>query len=144
MVLGYGRLSYIISKNGRFLVEKWPISNWVWARGGSNDLYNDVLSVGLIEDCIYNKEKLNFARMSTQKSEIINNFSCQPFFSLWTVKLLFVNFRRFSHTSSSDKICNLSVQPVYTIIKLKIHDQKSFFISHHKSETIRYPAESIP
>ena len=36
-------------------------------------------------------------------------------FPLWTVKLLFVIFGRLSYTFLKDKICNLSVQPVYYI-----------------------------
>ena len=76
------------------MADFWSKNDRFWARGGSNDLYNDVLSVGLIEDCIYNKGKLNFAIMSVQNSEIIENFSCSPCFSLWTAKLLVVIFGR--------------------------------------------------
>ena len=48
-----------------------------WARCCSNDLYNDVLSVGLIKN---NKAILNFAIVSAQNSEIIENFLAHYFF----------------------------------------------------------------
>ena len=51
---------WAIPKNRRFLVE----IDRFRARSFSNDLYNDVWSVGLIAECIYNKlqRKLNFAK----------------------------------------------------------------------------------
>ena len=90
------------------MADFWSKNDRFWDRGGSNDLYNDVLSVGLIVDCIDDKGKLNFAIISAQNSEIIENF-----FSM--VMLLFVIFGCLSYTFLSDKIFNLSVQPVYAL-----------------------------
>jgi len=98
MVLGYGRLSYIMWKNGRFLAENDRFRIDFLARGGSNDISNDVFSISVIKNCIYNKEKLIFAKISAQNSQIRENFVWITFFSLWTVKLLFVIFGRLSYT----------------------------------------------
>ena len=102
MVQSYEKKSAFWSKNEQFR-----------ARGDSNDLYKHVLSICLIKDCIYNKVELFSAKMSSQNSEIRENFAWITFFSLWTVKLLFVIFGRLSYTFLQEKICNLSVQPVY-------------------------------
>ena len=45
------------------------------ARGGSNDHLNDVSSICVIKDCIYNKGKLISTKISAQNSEIRGNFS---------------------------------------------------------------------
>ena len=92
---------------------KWPISDRFLAWGGSNGISNDVFSISVIKNCIYNKGKLISAKITAQNSEIRGNFAWITFFSLWTVKLLFVIFGRLSYTFLKDKICNLSVQPVY-------------------------------
>ena len=75
MVLGDGRLSYIRLQNGRFMVEKSPISDRFLARGGSNDISNDVFSISVIKNCIYNKGKLISAKITAQNSEIRGNFA---------------------------------------------------------------------
>ena len=113
MILGNGRLSYILWKNGRFLAENDRFSDRFLARGGSNGISNDVFSISVIKNCIYNKGKLISAKITAQNSGIRGNFAWITFFSLWTVKLLFVIFGRLSYTFFTDKICNLSVQPVY-------------------------------
>ena len=87
----------------------------IFVRGGSNDISYDVFSISIIKNCIYNKGTLIFAKISAQNSQIRENFAWITFFSLWTVKLLFVIFGRLSYTFLKDKICNLSVQPVYSI-----------------------------
>ena len=48
--------------------QHWPISDRFRARSCSNDLFNDVLTVGLILECINNKGKLN------QKAESRRSF----------------------------------------------------------------------
>ena len=53
---------------------KWPISDRFLARGGSNGISNDVFSISVIKNCIYNKGKLISAKITAQNSEIRENF----------------------------------------------------------------------
>ena len=115
MVSGNGRLSYISWKNCRFLAEIGRFRTDFWLEVVQMTFHNDVFSIFIIKDCIYIKGKLVSAKISAQNSEIRQNFAWITFFPLWTVKLLFVIFGRLSYTFLQEKICNLSVQPVYII-----------------------------
>jgi len=55
-----------VEQLGFFLSKKWSIPHLFFARGGSNDLYNDLLSICLITDCMYNKGKF----ISAVKNEL--------------------------------------------------------------------------
>ena len=116
-----GRLSYILWKNGRFLVDIGRFRTDFWPEVVQMTFHNDVFSIFIIKDCIYIEGKLVFAKISAQNSEIRHNFAWITFLPLWTVKLLFVIFGRLSYTFLQEKICNLSVKPVYIYI---LYEQK--------------------
>ena len=47
----------------------------ILARGGSNGISNDVFSISVIKNCIYNKGKLISAKITSKNSEIRGNFA---------------------------------------------------------------------
>ena len=56
MIKGDGRLSYLILKNTHFSSR----NDRFFARGGSNGLFYDLLSIRLTEDCIDNLRETYF------------------------------------------------------------------------------------
>ena len=66
MVSGNGRLSYILLKNGRFLVEIGRFRTDFWPEVVQMTFHNDVFSIFIIKDCIYIKGKLVSAKISAR------------------------------------------------------------------------------
>ena len=67
MVLGNGRLSYLLFKNHPFFIEKWPIFGQFFTRGSSDGLYYDFLSIRLTKYCIYNLKETYFRKNERSK-----------------------------------------------------------------------------